>query len=71
MVCRLEFMQFTGRPDYFINPRITEFHYCPGLKVNKMIMLSALKSFFEMSHIFSELMLNNEITVEQEFYCVV
>ena len=58
-------MQFAGSIDYFMDPGIAEFNNLPCFNINQMIMLTALVCSFKLSNVFSKLVLDNKIAVEQ------
>lgn len=57
--------------NYLLYARITEFNNPACFDIYQMIMLSALVCFFKLSNIFSELVLDDKVTVEKEFNCIV
>ena len=64
-------MQVTGCINNFMNPRIAEFNNPACFNVDKMIMLSALISPFKLSNIFSELMLDYQITIKKKLNSII
>ena len=56
---------------YFMYPGITELNNFSCFKVDKVIVLSALIGSFKLRYVLSKLMLNYQITVEEEFNCIV
>ena len=68
---RNEIIQFTGCPDYFVDPRITEFDNFSGPDINEMVMLAALICFFELGYIFTELMFYYKAAVKEDFNSVI
>ena len=68
---RNKIIEFTGCPDYFIDPGITEFNHIPCFYIYEMVMLATLISFFELSYISAKLMFYNEITFKKELDSIV
>jgi hypothetical protein len=64
-------MQLAGRFDYFADPGITKLNHFTSFYIDQMIMLGTLKSSFELSYILSKLVLNNKITVQKQFDCII
>jgi len=64
-------VKIAGSPYNFLDPRITKLHYFAGFNVNKMIVLTALVGTLELCDILSELVLDNQVAVEKQFYCVI
>lgn len=71
MVQGREVVQLGCCPDYFIDPRITEFNNLSGFNINKMIVLTALIGSFKLCNILPELVLDNKIAVEEQFNRIV
>ena len=65
MVLRGEIMKIAGCVYYFMDTRITKLNYLTRFDINKMIMLTALISPFKLSHVFTELVLDNKAAIEQ------
>ena len=61
-----EVVQFAGSINNFIYPGVAELNNFTCFNINKMIVLSALVCSFKLGNILSKLMLNDQITIEQQ-----
>ena len=50
-----------------MDPWIAEFNDFPGFNINKMIVLAALVGSFKLCNVLTELMFDDQITIEQQF----
>ena len=67
MVHWCEVMQFARRTYNFVDPGIAKLDNFPCFNINKMIVLAALVCSFKLCNVFSELMFDDQIAIEQKF----
>jgi len=71
MVYWVKAVKVAGCPYDLFYPWIAEFDYLPGLHIDKMIVLTALIGPFELSDIFSKLVLYHQAAVEKKLDCII
>ena len=65
MVHRGEFVEIACRSYNILDSGITKFNDPSCFNIYEMVMLPALVSLFKLGNVFSELMLDNQITIEK------
>lgn len=71
MVCNLNAKQFFNRFQNFLQPWITKLKHPAITDIHEVVVLFELETAFELSTVVSKLMFGYQITVEQQFNCVV
>ena len=71
MIQGTEIIQLAGCVYYFMYSWITKLNYLTCFGINKMVMLTTVISLLKLRYVLSELVLNNEITVEQKVYGII
>jgi hypothetical protein len=63
--------RFAGGILYLLNSRVAKLDNAPALGTDEMVVLATLICFLKNGYILTKLMLNNQITLEQQFDCIV
>ncbi len=71
MVGRIESIQLTCSINNFLHPGIAKFNDPATVHVNKMIMLHTLIGLFKLCNVFSKLVLDNKVAIQQQFNGIV
>ena len=58
-------IQFAGGLDDIKHSRVAEFNHITAVEIDQMVMLNALVRFLKLGDIFSKLMLNVQVAVQQ------
>lgn len=71
MVAWREVVQFACSPDDLFDPGITKLDDISGVHIDEVVMLHAVVCLFELGDVLAELVLDHQVTVQQEFNGVV
>ena len=63
-MCYLEFKLFGNRVLNFLDARVAEFNEFAALRTDQMVVLLAFVGALEVRHILTELVLDNQATIE-------